>query len=363
MVAGGVDGYLARMDASRRALVLVVYAVLAAVVYMVSPYLSVLLFSAVSAVLAWPVQEWLTARLGGRRPLAGLATVALLTIGVIGPAGPLLLVVTREVGNLIAEAAAGMHTGSWEEVLARIDASPPAAWLADFTGRPTLLSETIQSVTVDAARAGGSLLTTQVTNLVGLTVQAALNLVLFYLTLFAMLVRGPQLYGVARILSPIEERHLVRLFAVFAQFARNVVLAGVAAATAQGIVATLGFFLAGVERPLLLGIVTMVLSFVPFVGSTVVWLPLALVQVAQGRPGAGLFIVLWSVLLTGTVDNFIRPVLVRGRTQVPIVLVFLGVFGGLAWMGIVGLLVGPVLVAMLLALIQIYREEQAAGPG
>lgn len=348
------------MDRSHRALGLAVYAMLGTVLYLVSPYLTVLVVAAVTAVLAWPVQQWMTGRLGGRRRVAGLASIILLTVCVIAPAGPLVLIVAREVGNLISEAGAGMHTGSWESLLAQVDASAPGAWLAGWTGNPTLISDTVRSLTVDAARAIGAVITTQVPNLVGLTVRAVLNLVIFYLAVYAMLVRGPHLYEVVRVVSPVEERHLVRLFEVFAQFARNVVLASVAAATSQGAVATLGFSLAGVDRPMLLGVVTMVLSFVPFVGSTLVWLPLALVQVAQGRLGAGLFIALWSMFLTGTVDNFVRPVLVRGRTEVPMVLVFLGVFGGLAWLGIVGVLVGPVLMAMLMALIRIYREEKAA---
>jgi predicted PurR-regulated permease PerM len=147
-----------------------------------------------------------------------------------------------------------------------------------------------------------------------------------------------------------------RLMAVFAEFAQNVVLAGVAAAVVQGVVAGIGYAIAGVERALLFALLTGVMAFVPVVGTAVAWVPVCLLLLFAHRTGAAAFVAVWSLVLTGTIDNIVKPLVVRGRSDLPTLLVFLGVFGGLLAFGLIGLLVGPVLVAMLLALLHIYEE-------
>lgn len=343
-----------------RVLSIAVYVVLAGVVWLIFPYLTPLLFAAVLSVLAWPLQEVFTRRLGGRRRLAAVVTLLLLTVGVVGPAGPLLVLITRQVSALVTSASEGLRTTGWEELLSRLDDAPFTARLAAWTGQEHLASDTLRNAADSIAEAVGTGMTDLVPNLFKLTFQALVKLVIFYLAGYSLLVRGPALLGVARRISPLPERHLLRLFEVFAMFARSVVLAGIAAAASQGVVATVGFLIAGVDQAVLFGFMSGLLSFVPLVGSLVVWAPLVMLLVAQGRVGAAVFVALWSIGLTGTVDNVVRPLVLRGRSDVPTLMIFLGVFGGLYWMGIVGLLVGPVMVAMLLALIRIHAEETEA---
>ncbi len=87
--------------------------------------------------------------------------------------------------------------------------------------------------------------------------------------------------------------------------------------------------IAGVERAFLFAVLTGVLAFVPVVGTALAWLPVALLLLLEGRAGAAGFVVIWSIGLTGTVDNPVKPLIVRGRSDMPTLLVFLGVFGGL----------------------------------
>lgn len=348
---------------SERALLIAVYVAMGGVCWLIFPYLTPLLFAAVMAVLAWPVQEGMARRLGGRRRPAALLTLILLTVGVVGPAGPLLVLITREVSALVTSASEGLRATGWEELLARLDALPFTDRLSTWTGKDHIVSDTLRDAADNVAQAVGGLMADLVPNLFKFTFQALIKTILFYLAGYTLLVRGPTLLAVARRVSPLPERHLLRLFEVFASFARSVVLAGLAAATSQGIVATLGFLLAGVEQAILFGFMSGLLSFVPLIGSLVVWAPVVTLLIAQGRLGAALFLGLWSAIVTGTVDNFVRPLVLRGRSDVPTVLIFLGVFGGLYWMGIVGLLVGPVMVAMLLALLRIHAEEADAAQG
>jgi predicted PurR-regulated permease PerM len=122
-------------------------------------------------------------------------------------------------------------------------------------------------------------------------------------------------------------------------------------------VAGLGYWLGGVDRPLLFAVLTAVLAFVPVVGTAAAWVPVSLLLLLEGHSGGALFVTIWSLALTGTIDNIVKPLIIRGRSSMPPLLVFLAVFGGLLWFGVMGLLVGPVLMALLLALLHIYAES------
>ncbi len=149
----------------------------------------------------------------------------------------------------------------------------------------------------------------------------------------------------------------MHLFEVFRGLANNLVVAAVVTAALQGCVGWLGYSIAGVERALFAGVLTAVFSFVPMVGAAFIWLPLSLyIGVTHGWAW-GLFLVVWSVVLTSSVDNFVKPMLLRGDTNVHPLLIFLAVFGGLVWFGLPGVFLGPVLVALFLALYTIYCED------
>lgn len=133
---------------------------------------------------------------------------------------------------------------------------------------------------------------------------------------------------------------------------RAVVFGIVLTALAQGVLAGLGYWVAGISAPALWGAITALVSLIPFVGP-VVWIGLALNLLAHGETQAALGLFLWGALVVSWVDNLIRPLVISGPTQIPFLLVFLGVLGGLNAFGLIGLFLGPVLLAISVA---IWRE-------
>jgi predicted PurR-regulated permease PerM len=133
---------------------------------------------------------------------------------------------------------------------------------------------------------------------------------------------------------------------------RAVVFGIVLTALAQGTLAGLGYWAAGIAAPVLWGVITALVSLIPFVGP-VVWLGLALGLLAHGDTQAALGLFLWGALVVSWVDNLIRPLVISGPTRIPFLLVFLGVLGGLQAFGLIGLFLGPVVLAIALA---IWRE-------
>ena len=126
----------------------------------------------------------------------------------------------------------------------------------------------------------------------------------------------------------------------------------VLAALGQGIIAGIGYALAGVSAPLLLGAFTALMALIPM-GATLVWIPTGLLLLANENIWAGLGLLAWGFLVVSTVDNVIRPLIICGASRVPFLVVLFGVFGGLTAFGAIGVFLGPMILALLLAVWQV----------
>lgn len=123
-------------------------------------------------------------------------------------------------------------------------------------------------------------------------------------------------------------------------------------ALAQAILAGIGYAFAGVPNPILLSILTFVVALIPF-GTPFAWGSVAVWLLSQGQTTEGIGLALWGTLVISWVDNLIRPIVISGATQIPFIIIFIGVLGGLTAFGFVGLFIGPVVLAISLA---IWRE-------
>ena len=138
---------------------------------------------------------------------------------------------------------------------------------------------------------------------------------------------------------------------------RAVVYGLILAASSQGFMAGIGYYLTGVKAPVLLGIITALLAMVPM-GATLVWLPISVGLILLGQVGAGIILLVWGFLIVSTIDNIIRPLVISGSTGTPLLVVILGVLGGLNAFGIIGLFLGPIILATLLAVWKTWLGQQ-----
>ncbi len=143
-----------------------------------------------------------------------------------------------------------------------------------------------------------------------------------------------------------------------ADMTRAVLWGLLATALAQGLIAGLGYGWAGVPAPVLLAAITAMFALAPF-GAPLVWVPAALWLIATGRFGAGVGLLLWGLLAVSWVDNLVRPLVISGSTRAPFVLVLFGVLGGMSAFGLIGMFLGPMVLAVLLA---VWREWRDASP-
>ena len=144
-------------------------------------------------------------------------------------------------------------------------------------------------------------------------------------------------------------RH-VRYVRAAGAITRAVFFGIVLSAAAQGLIAGIGYRLAGLSAPALLGALTSVLSVIPLIGTALVWLPIAITLVVAGAWGKGLFLLAWGMLLVHPTDNLLRPLLVSNAARLPFLLVALGAIGGMSAFGLIGVFAGPVLLGLAMEL-------------
>ena len=149
------------------------------------------------------------------------------------------------------------------------------------------------------------------------------------------------------------------------QQAKDVVVStiygGVAVALAQGIVGTVGYVAVGMSSPVLWGLATAIASFIPLVGSHIVWVPMCLYLLAAGYIAKAAILAAFGVFGIGVVDNVVRPLFLRGRARMSFLLTFLSVLGGIEAFGLIGVIVGPLIMALYISLVAILKESGGEG--
>jgi predicted PurR-regulated permease PerM len=348
-----------------RAFYVMLVASLLGVIWLFWPFITSLLFAGVTVVVVWPVFQRVLVAVGGRSGVATAITILLLTILLVGPAVSIIWIGLNQAINTWEQVSAAVRAGRVDvwltEISARINTLPPAVTrlLPEGEGLVGLAKGPAKDAILGLLQLGGDLLP----RALKMTLGAGLQTLVYLFSVVVLFVEGPRLIDAARSLLPIDSAYVDRLTDVFARFARTVILGSLVTAVLQGVVASIGFAIAGVDRIAFLGTLTSVCAFVPLVGTSVVWIPVSLaLGFGQGEWGWALFVGVWSVALTGTVDNVVKPLLVRGNADIHPLLIFLAVFGGLYWMELPGLFVGPVLVAMFLALYHIFMADFGSAP-
>jgi predicted PurR-regulated permease PerM len=320
------------------------------------PFLVAIAWAAILAYIAWPIQRRARSLLGDRRTLAALVMTTLLSLALGVSLLWLGFLLQGEGVAAVREAAAQLRAGlRLPEAVVRIP------WFGAW------LQERLLELGTDQAAWGrqlSDLAERWGVRLLRLAGDMGLNLLGFgvaLLTSFFLFRDGDRLLAQLRgvLLDLLGERVDAYLQAV-GDTTRAVVYGLLLAALAQGLLAGLGYWAAGVDAPTFWGAVTVMAALIPF-GAPLVWGSIGLWLLLQGHVGAGIGLLLWGALVVSWVDNLVRPLVISGVAKTPFLLVLFGVLGGLAAYGLIGLFVGPVVLAVLLALWREWVGDRAPG--
>ena len=127
----------------------------------------------------------------------------------------------------------------------------------------------------------------------------------------------------------------------------------------QGFLGGAGFWFAGLPSPILFGAMMAISALIPIVGTALIWMPGAIYLLIQGEILKGILLIVWGALVVSSIDNFIRPLFISGKAKLPILVILLGVLGGLFSFGFVGVVIGPIILALFIDLFDIYKKRFA----
>ncbi len=182
--------------------------------------------------------------------------------------------------------------------------------------------------------------------------------VILVVATFFFLYDGPAMLKTIMHLSPLDDAYEQELLLEFDRISRAVVVATLLSAVVQGLTAGLGYAVAGMNSLTLLIMLTTVFAMVPFVGPAVIWVPVALyIGLYEERYVAAILLAAWGVLVVGTIDNVVKAFVLHGQSQLHPLLALLSVLGGVQTLGPIGIVVGPMVVAMLQTLLSILQRE------
>lgn len=316
------------------------------------PLASELLLAAVLAGVLWPLQQWFTERLRGRRGVAaGLLTTAVVML-LIGPLATLVAFVIRDGQDGIHFVLETLRSERVAELVAILPASA-RDFVTDAIARlPTTLDEAVEQIGAQsdiAAAAVGRAVTT--------TGSLLFHAVMMLIALFFFLVRGQEIVDWLDSAAPLRRGQTRELLAGFKRVSFAVIVSSIITAAVQAIAALVGYYIARVPSPVFFGAVTFFVALIPAIGAASVCLVAALLLLATGHPYMAIFLAAWGILVVGLVDNLVRPLLVRRGMEMHLGVVFFSLIGGLAAFGAIGLLIGPFAISLFLTLVRMYHRD------
>ena len=156
-----------------------------------------------------------------------------------------------------------------------------------------------------------------------------------------------------------DHEHQEHLFQNIVNALFAVIHGALITAMVQGLLAGIAYWFLGIPFAILLGVATAFMALLPIGGSSIVWIPTSLYLLFQGDYFRGVFLLVWGAGIVGAIDNVLKPLLIGNRLRLPVLFLFFSILGGLRLFGIIGLILGPVLFALLAALLDLYMKEYA----
>jgi predicted PurR-regulated permease PerM len=331
---------------------------------MLQPFIEVVLWAVVLVIVFFPVHRRIEARTGSAGWSAMLSCLLVILI-ILVPLTLLTFAVVNELSHfaqMLQQKSDGASAGG-ASAAGLLDPNSPYVgpalrWLGQYVdvsqlGSQEFIAERLRNVSgAIAARTLG---------FVGGAVGFIVEVFFVIFTMYYLFRDGDRMRAAAYELVPLSDERAGEIFNRTGEVIFASVYGVLVIAVIQGLLGGLAFWTLGLPSPLLWGVVMTFLSMIPMAGSFIVWVPAAIYLGLAGHWGKALMLAMWGTLVIGTVDNFLRPKLVGERTRLHELLVFFSVLGGLQVFGVLGLVLGPVIVAITIALLDVLRQADGLG--
>lgn len=316
---------------------------------MIQPFIGVLMWATVLAIVFYPVHKRIHSRIKSPGWSALLSSL-LVIVTILLPLTLIAAAVVNETSG-VAQTLPGT-------IKSLLDPNSPTTgrylqWLGRYVNLEQVLSP---DYLMERLRGLSGMLAQRSLGFIGNVVGFVVEIFFIIFTLYYLFRDGDQIRAALHDLLPLEQAQSHEIFTRTRDVISASVYGVLVIAAIQGALGGLAFWFLGLPSPLLWGVVMVFMSMIPVLGAFIVWIPAALYLVATGDWGEAIILAVWGTLVIGSVDNFLRPKLVGDKTRLHELLIFFSVLGGLQVFGLLGLVLGPVVVAITLALLDVVRQ-------
>jgi predicted PurR-regulated permease PerM len=312
---------------------------------LIYPFLHYLFFALLLTYLLHPLKRALEKEIKSRT-LAAFILIFLVILVIIAPTIYISSRLVKELRSAVSMVAESPNRHVYLE--------KAESYLERFTGEPVDLhlykNELISQVRGFLVKAAP--------NVLGSVSGLLLGLFIMFFVMFYSFQEGRKSFEHLHALIPLAPNLKDKLFDEIKSVTWAVVYGQIMTAIIQGGLGGVGFLIFGVPNPILWGSVMVILSFLPILGTALIWVPAGIYLIASGAALRGIGLLIYGGVLVANVDNFLKPRLIAGKSNIHPVVVLLGVLGGLKVFGFIGLFAGPLILALLIALLRFYESEE-----
>lgn len=320
---------------------------------MLRPFIDVLTWAGVLVVVFYPVHRRLLARL--KRP--GISAMLSCLLVIVTILLPLTLIVVALVNEL-----SGFAQNFQANFAALLDPNSPVTgrflrWLGQYVDVEQLRS---QEFMAERLKGLSSALAGRTLGFVGGVLGAVIETFFVIFTMYYLFRDGDKIVKALPNVFPLERTQSEKILARTREVIAASLYGVLVIAAIQGALGGVAFWVLGIPSPIVWAVVMMLLCMIPMAGAFIVWVPAALFLVATNQWGKAIILAIWGTLVIGTIDNFLRPKLVGEKTKLHELFIFFSVLGGLKVFGVLGIVLGPVVLAITLALLDVFRHVEKA---
>lgn len=327
--------------------------VIVACFFLFRPFLTEIFVSAILASIFYAPYEGLTRHLKGRKHLAALIMCFILLLVIVVPTIKLILM----AGEKSISAYSDTVTFFQSHTLGEVFKGPifQNTVLKDLN-LEQYNNDTFQSMALNVIKNSSTWLIAGASIILEKTSSFLISLVLIILTMYFFFVDGKKMLEKITFWSPLPNKYDFEIFRKFRAVSYTTFVSTFVAAAVQGVVGAIGFAIVGFPF-LLAGVLVALLSLLPYFGSMLFYVPMGIYYLLIGNVWQGIFILLWGLLVIGTIDNVVRTYMIKDEAEVNPIFIFFSMLGGIILFGFWGIVLGPLIIATAVTIFHIYELE------
>ncbi|EOC1850592.1 AI-2E family transporter [Vibrio parahaemolyticus] len=345
-----------KITSSHRVLMIALLAAAFACYLLVEPYINSIVMAFIISLLMFPVHEWFERKMPKHKNSASLLTCVVLTFIIVIPLLFVFAAIVQQGSVFSQNTYKWVTNGCIQDIFQHPWVIKGLSIVNEYLPFDKIEPKAIAEKIGQFATTFGSNLVAISAKILGDATNFLMDFFLMLFVLFFLLRDHDKIISAIRHILPLSRSQEDRILTEIEQVSKSAVMGSFLTAIAQGLAGGIGMWLAGFPG-LFWGTMMGFASFIPVVGTALIWIPAAAYLFLTGDMTWAIFLTAWSVVIVGSIDNLLRPLLMQGSAGMNTLMIFFSLLGGLHLFGLIGLIYGPLIFAVTMVLFNIYEEE------